>query len=221
MSGRQQSLIDQHGLEIRISEFVEAHSVGRGYELQSCARDDPDLAKACTHCLKEVTVVVQRAGDLLPRAGDHVQLEYVVALHAVAKGRVADPTDDQRACNRKIEIARQNRRRQLTRQRRFEHLSPRRAGANHNMIIGDSVNLSQLAHVDHETVACLGAAVDRVALPPCRNLAAPLARPADRGRHIPFGSRQQHAFRPIAYDMTEIVRRRCPAAFVELQRTIE
>jgi hypothetical protein len=30
------------------------------------------------------------------------------------------------------------------------------------------------------TVADLGAAVDRVALPPCRNLSAPLARPADR-----------------------------------------
>ncbi len=123
--------------EVVVEQVNHAHVGLDAPQRDLGAHDHPELAETAAHDVEQLAVPLARAGDDLAGAGDHLQLEHVVGLRAVAEAGDAEPRHRQGAADRDPQVVGEHPRQQPVRERRVDQVAPDHAAADRGRLAGN------------------------------------------------------------------------------------
>jgi hypothetical protein len=217
----QQALVDQHRGQVAVGEQEAADLPWRRNQPEGRPGDDGHLSEPGAHRIEQAPMAVRRAGEDLPPARDHPQLQDVVAHHSESPGPAADASNHQRAADRQVEVVGEDGRGEAPRQGGREHLPPGGPGVDHHPVALDILDGPEPPQFGDDAIVGLRAPEHRVAPSLGRELQIPPGGPADRGRHVLLRRRQQDPLWDPAHKVPEVIGRGRSRPVVEADLTVQ
>ena len=203
--GQRQPLVGQVGVQVRVEQLVRPGVGGRRHQPDRRPDHDRELPEAAQHGLEQRPVAGRRAADQLAPAGDDLEREHVVDLHADPLGGAADATRVERAADGEVEVVGEHRRGQPVCERRPGQVDPEHAGVRGDPVGPDLVHLVERRGVDDHAGVHLGLTVGAVPLAAHGDRDAVPVRVAHQGDDVVDRARPQYGQRGAVHQVAEVV----------------
>ncbi|ADO70871.1 uncharacterized protein STAUR_3079 [Stigmatella aurantiaca DW4/3-1] len=217
-------LVRHEAGELAVRRRVGPRARGHGDEPDPRPDDDAELPQPAAHRVEQRLAVDGRTAHPLSAAGDHLQLQDVVHLEAMAEGLPPNAPHRQRPAHAQVDEVGQGRRALAQGNGGLQQLDPPDPRVHPGAVAGHLMNGGERGHVDEHPGLDLGLAAGAVALADAaraRDLQPVPPREADHLHDVLHRTRDEHGPGRAVEDVAKVVRGLLPGRRVQQQLSVE